>query len=69
MPEIHRLQWNGIIDLVLTVFQCGSQNPHDEVQIVSQNEWLRGSIWASSTEPSSVIGCDFKSPLCVTQSM
>lgn len=42
MPEIHRPQWNGIIDLVPTVIQCGSQNPHDEVQMVRENEWLRG---------------------------
>lgn len=69
MPEIHRPQWNGIIDLVPTVIQCGSQNPHDEVQMVSQTERLRGPVWASSAEPASVIGYDFKSPLCVTQSM
>lgn len=24
------------------VIQCGSQNLHDEVQMVGQNEWLRG---------------------------
>ena len=38
MPEIHRPEWNGIIDLVPAVIQCGSQNPHDEVQMASQNE-------------------------------
>lgn len=41
MSEIHRPQWNGIIDVFPTVIQCGSQNPHDEVQMVCQNEWLR----------------------------
>lgn len=41
MPEVHRPQ-NGIIDLVPTVIQHGSQNLHDEVQMAGQNEWLRG---------------------------
>ena len=51
MPEIRRPQWNGIIDLVPTVIQCGIQNPHNEVQMVGQNEWLRGMpfgrVWQS----------------------
>lgn len=70
MPEIQRAQWNGIIDLVPVVIQCGSQNPHDEVQMVSQKEWLGGClIWACSAKPESMIGCDFKPLLNVAQSM
>ena len=38
----HRPQWNGIIDLRPTVIRGGGQNPHDEVQMVSQRGWLKG---------------------------
>ena len=42
VPEIHRPQWNRVIELGPTVTRDGSQNPHDEVQMVSQSEWLKG---------------------------